>query len=256
MKALLAFTKKELMELIRSGRLTILLIIFILFGIMNPAFAKMTPWMMEIMADSLEDTGLVVAEVSVDAMTSWTQFFKNIPMGLIAFILIHSGIFSKEYQSGTLVLVLTKGLSRYKVIMAKAGVMMLLWTVCYWLCYGITYGYNEYFWDNSIAHNLVAAAVNWWLFGLCILAFMVLFSVLTGSSTGVLMGTGGTALAAYLIGLFPKVGEYSPAMLMNTASLLTGAEAIGLYRKAICIAVLLIIVCMGVSIPVMNRKRI
>ena len=88
------------------------------------------------------------------------------------------------------------------------------------------------------------------------LAFMVLFSVLTGSSTGVLTGTGGTALAAYLIGLFPKVGEYSPAMLMNTASLLAGAEAIGLYRKSICIAVVLIIVCMGVSIPAMNRKRI
>lgn len=35
--------KKEWMEQVRSGRLLILVIIFILLGIMNPAVAKLTP---------------------------------------------------------------------------------------------------------------------------------------------------------------------------------------------------------------------
>lgn len=43
MKSLLAFMKKEWMEQVRSGRLLILVIIFILLGIMNPAVAKLTP---------------------------------------------------------------------------------------------------------------------------------------------------------------------------------------------------------------------
>ena len=47
MKSLIAFMKKEWMDLVRSGRLMILLVIFLLFGIMNPAIAKLTPWMME-----------------------------------------------------------------------------------------------------------------------------------------------------------------------------------------------------------------
>ena len=95
MKSFVAFLKKEWMDLIRSGRFMVLVILFVVFGIMNPAIAKVTPWLMETMADSLAETGLIMTEVHIDAMTSWTQFFKNIPMALIAFVLIQSSIFSK-----------------------------------------------------------------------------------------------------------------------------------------------------------------
>ena len=54
-----AFLKKEWMEWSRTGRMLILLLVFALFGIMNPAIAKLTPWMMENMAGSLSDAGLV-----------------------------------------------------------------------------------------------------------------------------------------------------------------------------------------------------
>ena len=53
MKALIAFLKKELLEQLRTGRLMLLSILFVLFGIMNPAVAKLTPWLLEVMADSL-----------------------------------------------------------------------------------------------------------------------------------------------------------------------------------------------------------
>ena len=43
MRAFLAFMKKEWMEQIRSSRLVVLTILFVLFGIMNPAIAKLTP---------------------------------------------------------------------------------------------------------------------------------------------------------------------------------------------------------------------
>ena len=80
---MMAFLKKEWMELIRMGRVWMLLLIFILFGIMNPAMAKLTPWMMEMMSDSLADAGFLLTDVKIDAMSSWTQFYKNIPIGLI-----------------------------------------------------------------------------------------------------------------------------------------------------------------------------
>ena len=69
-----ACLKKEWMELCRSGRLLVLLLVFTLFGIMNPAFAKLTPWLMETLSESLADAGLVAASVKIDAMTSWAQF--------------------------------------------------------------------------------------------------------------------------------------------------------------------------------------
>ena len=98
MKQFIAFFQKECLEVWRTGKFLILLLIFVVFGIMNPAIAKLTPWMMEQFATSLEESGLVVTEVIVNAMTSWTQFYKNIPMGLIVFLLMFSGILAIELQ--------------------------------------------------------------------------------------------------------------------------------------------------------------
>ena len=131
MRAFLAFMKKEWLEQIRSSRLVILTILFVLFGIMNPAIAKFTPWLFEVMAESMEESGMIVTMVEIDAMTSWVQFFKNVPMAL------------------------TKGLHRYKVVFSKATVLVTMWTILYWLHFGITYVYNDYFWENSVAKNLL-----------------------------------------------------------------------------------------------------
>ena len=78
MKSLFAFVKKECLEQIRTGRLTITLALFVLLGIMNPAIAKLTPWLMETMADSLAEAGMTITEVEINALTSWTQFYKNV----------------------------------------------------------------------------------------------------------------------------------------------------------------------------------
>lgn len=256
MKTLMAFMKKEWMEQIRSSRLMILGLLFLAFGIMNPAIAKMTPWLMEMMAESMEEAGLAVVEVKVDAMTSWTQFYKNVPMALIAFVLLQSNIFTKEYQSGTLVLALTKGLERYKVVLAKTFVLISTWTAGYWLCYGVTYVYNAYFWDNSIASHLGIAAVYWWLIGIWVIALMMLFSVISSSNSGVLLGTAGIFFAVYLLSLIPKLKEYMPTELMGGMNLLMKATEPGDYTKALIVAGLSLIVCFIISIPLFNKRRL
>ena len=233
-----------------------LILLFILFGIMSPAIAKLTPWMMEMYSETLAESGLIVTEAQVDAMTSWAQFFKNIPMALIAFVLIFSDIFTKEYKSGTLLLVLTQGLSRYKVVLAKTVLLLSLWTFGYGLCFAITYGYNAYFWDNGIVNNLFSSAAIWWLFGIWVICLIVLFSPLLQNNTGVSLCTGGTVLLAYILSLIPKVKAYSPTMLMDTNLLLIGVEGIDAYIKAIIVAAVLCLVCVAVSIPIMNKKQL
>lgn len=256
MKSLLAFLKKEAVEHLRTGRLMILSILFVLFGIMNPAVAKLTPWILEAFADSLAESGMVITNVKVSAMDSWVQFFKNIPMALIAFVLLESAIFTREYQSGTLVLSLTKGLARYKVVISKTFILAVLWSVCYWLCFGITYGYNAYFWDNSVAQNLLFSVGCWWLFGLWVIGLMVLFSAVSGSNTGVLLGTGGTVLAVYLIGLIPKVKTYVPTLLMDGNALIYGIDDAGKYTSAVICAIASGAICLVASIPVFNKKTV
>ena len=256
MKTLLAFTKKEYLEAVRTGKIIMLILLFVLFGIMNPAIAKLTPLLMEMYADTMAESGLVVTSVQVDAMTSWAQFFKNIPIAIIAFVLIFSDIFTKEYKYGTLLLILTKGLSRYKVILAKTVLLLSLWTLNYGLCFTITYGYNAYFWDNGIVNNLFSPAAIWWLFGIWVICLIVLFSSLLQNSTGVSLCTGGTVLLAYLLSLIPKIKVYSPTMLMDANSLLIDVEGIDAYIKAIVVAAVLCLVCVAVSIPIMNKKQL
>ena len=256
MKSLIAFIKKEIMEQLRTGRLMILGMLFILFGIMNPAVAKLTPWMLETMADSLAESGIIVIDVTISAMDSWVQFFKNIPMALIAFVLMESNIFTREYQTGTLVLSLTKGLKRYKVVVSKTVVLTGLWSFGYWLCFGITYGYNAYFWDNAVAKNLMFSVICWWLFGLWEIGLMILFSTIANSNTGVLMGTGGVVLASYLLGLFPKLSEYLPTLLADGNSLIYGAAEAKTYSVPILTVIVMCIICFVGGIVIFNKKQI
>lgn len=178
------------------------------------------------------------------------------PIALIVFVFLYSGIFTKEYETNTLILILTKGLSRYKVVFAKFFVMFTMWTIGYLLCFAVTYGYNAFFWDNSIAVGLLPAMVHWWLFGVWIIGLIVLFSVLVKSYTGVLLGTGGSVLGVYLISFFPKAWKYTPTTLMESASLLIGTKSIEDYGIAVLITILLVVICLIVSITVMNRKQL
>lgn len=256
MRAFLAFMKKEWMEQLRSSRLVVLAILFVLFGIMNPAIAKLTPWLFEVMAESMEESGMIITAVEVDAMTSWVQFFKNVPMALIVFVLMQSNIFTKEYQSGTLVLALTKGLHRYKVIFAKTSVVALMWTVFYWMHYGITYVYNDYFWDNSIAKNLLFSAGCWWIFGLWVIAIMVLFSTIGSANTTVMVGTGAVVFAFYMAGLLPKLSKYCTTLLMDGNSLIYGAKDADDYTSALIITAVTGVACIIASVPILDKKRI
>ena len=251
-----AFLKKEWMEWSRTGRIFILLLVFVLLGIMNPAIAKLTPWLMETLSESLADTGLTVTEVPVDAMTSWVQFYKNFPMGLIVFVLLTSGSFTAEYERGTLIPVVTKGLPRWKIAGAKALFICAAWTVLYFASFGITYGYNAYFWDNSIAENLLFAAVCSWLFGIWVLAFLILFSAAVKSSAQVLLGTGGAAVGIYLLGMFPKFASFLPVRLMEGMSLLQRVSVRKDYYAGMVSAGIMIALCMVLAVLCFDRRQL
>ncbi|MBQ4564142.1 MAG: ABC transporter permease [Lachnospiraceae bacterium] len=256
MKTWNALMKKEWIEQVRTGKLMILSAIFVLFGIMNPAIAKLTPWLLKMMADSLAESGMIITDISVSALDSWVQFFKNMPIALIVFVLVEGGIFTREYQSGTLVLTLTKGLDRKMVVLTKAAILFLLWSAGYWLCFGITYGYNMYFWDNAAASHLLFSVIGWWLFGVWVIALMVLFSSVATANTGVFLGAGGSALAAYLMTIFPKLKTYSPAMLTEANALIYGKEKPTEYMTAIAVAAVTGILCLAGSLILIKKKKL
>lgn len=253
---MIAFMKKEWMENTRTGRIWILLILFGLFGVMNPAIAKLTPWMMDVLSESLENQGFVVTEVNVTAFDSWIQYYKNIPLALFVMVLMCSQIFTGEYQKGTLIPVVTKGLSRRKILFAKLAMLLGLWTVCYAIYYGITYAYNAYFWDNSVVSYPLFAAFCYWLFGVWVLSLMLLFSASATSNIQVLLGTGAVVLVSYLLGMLPKLAKFMPTKLMEGIKLLQKATKPSDYYISIGVACAIMIVCIVGAVMNFDRKKL
>lgn len=256
MTQLMAFTRKEWIEVLRTGKFFIVTVLFILFGVMNPAIAKLTPWMMEALSESLEDSGLALTDATVDALTSWVQFYKNVPMALIVFILMFSGILAAEYQKGTLINMITKGLSRWKIVVSKSFVLLLLWSFGYWMCYGITYAYNEYFWDNSIAEDVGFAAFCVYMMGVWLIALMMLMSTLFSAGSAVAVGTGGVFFLMYLSGMLPDLKKFLPTCLLEASGLLSGAGEAGDYSTALVVAAVLTVVQLVLAVLILNRKRL
>ena len=253
---MMAFWKKEWLAQIRTGKALVLLLLFAAFGIMNPAIAQLTPWLLETMGDALSSSGLIITQVEITAMDSWVQFFKNIPMALIVFVVMQGGILTEEYRSGTLILSLTKGLRRWQVLCAKVLMLAMLWTVCYWLCFAITYGYNALYWDNAVAKNLLLSVVLWWELGLWVVALMLLFSTLSASNAGVLLGTGTCFLGSYLLSFFEKLGTWMPTRLMESNALIYGLEAASYYRTACITTATLSIIGAVIAVMTFNKKQL
>lgn len=249
-----AFLKKEWIQQLRTGKCTLLVILFCLFGIMSPAMAKLTPWMLELMSDQLAESGIRLHEMTVTAMTSWTQFYKNIPLMLIIFLILFSGIVANEYQKGTLIHLLTKGLGRWQILMAKLFIMAVFWSVGYWISFGITYGYTAYFWDNRTVQHVGFAAFCFYLFGLWLISALLLACSCCSSASGVMLFTGAFFLIFYLLGLLPNLTEYVPAYLMQANALLAGTVEVSAYFSAAAVSICFVILQIGTAILLFSKR--
>lgn len=255
MNGFFAFLKKEFFELSRSGKLLIFGFIFVLFGIMNPAVAKLTPWILEQSADSFSQ-GIVIGEVTVTAMDSWGQFVKNIPMAMIVMMIMFSSTFTGEYSKGTLIPIVTKGLSRNSIVISKTSVMVITWSIGFGLCFGITYGYTAYYWDNSVVNNLAFMAFCWWIMGIFLICVLTLFSAFATSSPQVMAGVGGVYAVMYIMGMFGKIKEYLPTFILNSSSLITEQSKPDDYFNAIMITIALSVLSLLASLPITHKRQL
>ena len=256
MRSWYAFARKEMQESVRSGKLVLFFLLFLLFGIMNPAMTKMTPWLMETLAGSLEESGMMITTMEVTAMSSWMQYYKNIPVAIILFLLLFGGSQAAEYQKGTLIPILTKGLDRWKVVLAKAAVMLLLWTAGYWMMFGITFGYTVYFWDNSVVSHSIFAGFCVYLTGIWLISLMMLFGTCLKSAMASLGGAGGVYLVSYVLGIFPAVQKYLPTSLFDMHSLLSVAKNPADFLPAIFVAIVFSVCHILGAIWIFDRKAL
>jgi len=254
MKTYLAFTKKELLEYTRTYKLFLMVIIFLGFGFMNPVTAKYTP---ELIAGFMpEGMSVEIAEPTI--LDSWSQFFSNIPqLGLIIMVIVFSGLMANEFSKGTLVNILTKGMRREAVILAKFTSASLIWTVSYLVSFVVTLLYSKLFWSDTGVANLAMAVGCVWLFGILLLSSLLLGGILFRSSYGSLLFVGVLVVVMFVLNVLQTIAEYVPIRLVSVnMELLRGSIGASEVYAAVGITIGLTVVFIVISMVVFNRKRL
>ncbi|MEA5010965.1 MAG: ABC transporter permease subunit [Angelakisella sp.] len=253
MNGFIAFTKKEFTESVRSYRLLIMLAIFAIFGFLGPLTAKFTPQLLAAFAPQLDMN--MPEPVALD---SWVQFYKNVSsLGFSLMIILFSSILSTEYTKGTLTIMLTKGLSRPAVILAKFTMMACIMTISLWICFGITWGYTAYFWQDTSLQHLFVSALFLWIGGVMYLAVLMLGSVVSkGAFTCILLVLGVTVVFS-ILGMTPFFEYFNP-MLLSTKNidLINGNILVSDMMVPMIISLAFSAACMIASIIIFNRKQV
>ena len=256
MRQLTAFLQKEFTEVLRNSKLMICAVIFLLLGVMNPAIAKITPWLIEEFSNATSGTGIMVQTMEISALTSWEQFYKNMPMGIVIFVLMFSGIVATELQKGTLINIVTKGMPRWKIMAAKTALLLVLWTGMYFLSYIITYIYNHFYWDNGLAKNLFFSAFCLYFFGVWLISLIMMMSSWVDNSASVSIGTGGRFVACYMLSMIPKLQEYLPTKLVAGSKLPFGVGEPSDYVAAIAVMAVWSVANIVIGIIIFNKKNL
>lgn len=252
MKAYLAFTRKEALECVRTYKCMILFVVFFVLGFMNPITANYTPVLIKSIMPQVD---MHLGEPTV--LDSWMQFFKNVSqMGIVIYLLMFSGILSREFTKGTLINMVTKGLKRKTIVLSKLSFLIIMWTLCYGSAALITLGYGLMFWSQWSLPNLFFSISCVWLFGVLLCSLLILGSVMTRSSTGGLLMAGGVFLALMLISMIPNV-TWNPILLTtNNMALIQQSVTVDAMIPSILVCLILIAVAIAVSIQIMKKKQL
>ena len=254
MKHYLVFFKKELLEYNRTYKLLILLLVFLILGIMNPLTAKLTP---DLLAKFMPE-GVSITLPEPSSLDSWAQFYKNVTqMGLIVTILVFSGVLSSELSKGTLIILLTKGLPRRVVILAKYMSMLVLWSASILTSFLVTWAYTVYIFPDGKSANLLFSMFCLWLYGALLLAVLLLAATLVKSSYGSLLITGVVVVLLTILNIAPAIQQYNPLSLAakHMDLVMQNIEPSSLF-PAIGVTVLATVVLLFAAVVIFRKKQL
>ena len=245
-----AFEKKEFPENIKNDRFLILFAVFVFFGMGSAFLAKYTP---QIIAAS--GTGL---EVTADptALDAWQQFYKNISsVGYSAFLILFGSCMSGEYAGGTLLLLVTKGLPRPAVVLAKYTVAAVLMTVCFWSAFAAACIYTGYLWPGAGLAHVGLAAFFLWMVGFLYLGILMLGCVAFRQTFTCILFTGGIVALLSLLALAKPLEGINPLVLMSkNVDLIAGEATAAEFAAPLAVALVLTAASLGAAVWLFNKK--
>ena len=254
MKSTWAFFKKEFLENVISYHFFVLWVIFVLIGIVSPITAKHMPDILKNF--DLQGVTIIVSETNV--FDAWAQFFKTTTqMGIVVFILTYVNILTNEFSRGTMVNLLTRGLSKKKIILVKFFTLILIWSAVYFSAFLLTLFYSNLFWEESVTFShLMLSVLNLWLFGVIFISAIMLGSVLFKAMSGCLVFNFAIFCVMLLTDMFKKLQPFNPMKLTTcNMEILYGNIGFAECRNSIISSIVVIFVMLILSFCIFKKRE-
>lgn len=205
--------RKELLEQVRSYRMLVVLVVFLLFGLLSPVLAKLTPELFKLMPGGDTLALLIPPPTAADAVA---QYLKNLSQfGIILALLLGMGAVAQEKTQGTAALILTKPMPRSSFLLAKFGALKLTFAVGILFAAAAGYYYTLFLFEPLSLTGWLALNAFLFLFLLVHVALTLLCSTLVRSQAA----AGALAFAEMavlgILASLPGVGDYLPAQLLT-----------------------------------------
>jgi ABC-2 type transport system permease protein len=218
------FLRKELREALRSNRLLVVGVVFLLLGIISPLTAKYTPELLKLVGTGQQGVTITFPPpVVADAIA---QYLKNVAgTGILIALLLPMGMVAREKERGTAAFALTKPLTREAYLAAKLVALLALLAMGVALAALATWFYTALLFQPIAPGGFIACTLLI-LFSLLVYALLTFLGSVLARSQLPAVGVGlGAWVIISLIGVIPRATPYTPAGLLEPASALALGKA-------------------------------
>jgi len=252
-----AFAAKEIMESLRTKRILVIFCVFVISAIMGVVLAR---FIGELMAALLSADGGAPFTIEVPPpvwQDSYAQVFSSLTeIGVIAVIMLFMGSILREKTTGTIDLMMAKGLTTTVFVLVKFAVgaviiMLALYTAVF-VAFGYTFVLFEY--AGNIG-DVLFGATAFGVFALMILAVTLLWSAVAKSTAiSAVLGLGSFFVIS-LLSVVPVIGRFMPGGLGSySVSLAVGGGQERLLPQ-MAVAAVISAVCLWGAMMVLRKRE-
>jgi ABC-2 type transport system permease protein len=247
--------KKEILEIIRSKKLLILIILFGFIAISSPILAKLLPVLLKSMPSTPGVTFNIPEPTWKDAID---QLLKNISqIGMIVIIFIFAGSIADEKSKKTLEMVLSKPISRANFILAKFLASITAVKVVFLASMVIFYLYTISLLGSFSLVNFIWLSVFLLIYLILVLSLTLFFSTISASQ---IAAVGFTFLVQIVystgINYIKSLKDYSPSYVLSNYQELMHKGNFSDFLPSAIVSIILVLLFIAVSIQLFKKQEV
>lgn len=217
MNQFLILIKKDMIELYRTKKLLIIGIIFVLFAILSPVTAYLTPNIIEMLSKS--DPNVIITVPDPTYIDSYIQFFNNFSqMCTLVVIIVFAPLIVEEKRKGTFHTLLNNKVSRSNFVISKIISQLKSFTFFYIVSILIFMLYTYILFEQTLAPYWLLSFTSLYIYFIFLIGIINLMSVITKTNIMSIVASLAVFFSIMILNFIPIIGKYLPNYLITISN--------------------------------------